>query len=123
MLLPKMWLALSTVQRQWQTMINFETLVILHVESRAALVWSDGFAIDFALKKSADCWLRRWVICTANIATDKVLFRIASRLYIDHGLVPAQNESSMTGGSTAVMLGQVGSVVCGVLWLWYALTL
>jgi hypothetical protein len=91
-------------------------------EDFSAKAWADGFLIDFILKKVTDCWLRRWVICTANIAADKVLFRVASRAYIDYGLMPAQSAAALTGGSTAVMLGNLTSLAFGLLWLWCLLS-
>jgi hypothetical protein len=47
------------------------------------LIWQDGFLIDFLQKKIVDKWLRGFVIYSANLFSERLLFDRVVRFYID----------------------------------------
>ena len=50
-------------------------------------IWLDGFLFDFLQKKSADSWVRRFVIYTGFLFSERLVFDSVIRLYIDNLLV------------------------------------
>lgn len=50
-------------------------------------IWLDGFLFDFLQKKSADSWVRRFVIYTGFLFSERLVFDTVIRLYIDNVLV------------------------------------
>jgi hypothetical protein len=50
-------------------------------------IWLDGFLFDFLQKKSADAWVRRFVIYTGFLFSERLVFDSVIRLYIDNLLV------------------------------------
>jgi hypothetical protein len=48
------------------------------------LIWQDGFLIDFLQKKVVDKWLRGFIIYSANLFSERLLFDRVIRFYIDY---------------------------------------
>ncbi len=47
------------------------------------LMWQDGLLIDFLQKKVADKWVRRFLVCSSYLFSERVLFKFVVRFYID----------------------------------------
>lgn len=52
-------------------------------------LWLDGFLFDFLQKKSADLWIRKFVIYTGFIFSERLVFDSIIRLYLDNVLWPS----------------------------------
>lgn len=52
------------------------------------LIWQDGLLIDFLQKKFLDKWIRQFVINSANIFNERVVFSFIVKFYIDFILIP-----------------------------------
>ena len=63
---------------------NRKTLFIPIFYSRSEYSWQDGFLFDFLQKKSADAWIRRFVIYTGFILSERLVFDSVVRLYVDN---------------------------------------
>lgn len=57
------------------------------------LIWQDGFLIDFLQKKVVDRWIRGFVIFTANLFSESLMFDNVVRFFITFVLQPAYNLS------------------------------
>lgn len=56
--------------------------------SRNELMWNDGFLVDFLQKKSVDMWIRKFVIYTGFLFSERLVFDSVVRLYLDNLLWP-----------------------------------
>lgn len=56
--------------------------------SRNELLWVDGFIIDFLQKKSIDIFLRKFVIYTGFIFSERLVFDYLIRFYLDNLIWP-----------------------------------
>ena len=55
---------------------------------RNELLWVDGFIIDFLQKKSIDIFLRKFVIYTGFIFSERLVFDYLVRFYLDNLIWP-----------------------------------
>ena len=55
---------------------------------RNELIWGDGFLIDFLQKKSVDIWLRKFIIYTGFIFSERLVFDQVVRFYLENLLWP-----------------------------------
>jgi len=53
------------------------------------LIWQDGFLIDFLQKKVADKWTRKFLIFSAYLFNERVVFDYVVRFYIDLVIWPS----------------------------------
>lgn len=53
------------------------------------LIWQDGLLIDWLQKKVFDKWVRRFLAQSAYIVSERVLFDIVVRCYIDNMIWPS----------------------------------
>jgi hypothetical protein len=51
---------------------------------RSELVWLDGFLLDFLQKKSLDIWLRKFVLVTGYVFSERMVFDQVVRIYMDN---------------------------------------
>jgi len=47
------------------------------------LIWQDGFLIDFLQKKVVDKWMRKFLIYSAYLFNERLVFDYVVRFYID----------------------------------------
>ena len=52
------------------------------------LMWQDGLLIDFLQKKVADKWIRRFLVSSSYLYSERVLFTFVTRFYIDFVVWP-----------------------------------
>lgn len=65
---------------------NFSFLPVFY--HRNELLWVDGFLFDFLQKKSADIWLRKFVIYTGFIFSERLVFDSVIKIYLDNIIWP-----------------------------------
>ena len=96
------------------------SLYVLLTESKKALVknmsflplyytrnenlWVDGFLFDFLQKKSADLWIRKFVIYTGFIFSERLVFDSVVRVYLDNILWPLHYLGSLEANNVLEML-------------------
>lgn len=51
-------------------------------------MWQDGLLIDFLQKKVADKWIRRFLVSSSYLFSERVLFTFVTRFYIDFVVWP-----------------------------------
>lgn len=47
------------------------------------LLWQDGYLIDFIQKKIVDNWIRRFVILSAYLFNERLIFDLVVKFYLD----------------------------------------
>ena len=73
---------------------NFKFLLIKNLKflpiyyKRNELLWVDGFIIDFLQKKSIDIFIRKFIIYTGFIFSERLVFDHVVRLYLDQVIWP-----------------------------------
>ena len=60
---------------------------------RNELIWNDGLIIDFLQKKSADLFIRKFVIFTGFIFSERFVFEIVIKIYLDNLVWPSHKVS------------------------------
>lgn len=96
---------------QMHTVLNyFWTNTILRLNfihtfySRNENMWGDGFLFDFLQKKTADAWVRRFVIYTGFLFSERIVFEFVVRIYLDNFIWPLHNKSMFESSNTSEML-------------------
>jgi len=64
--------------------INFYTRFVYTYYVRNEHLWLDGYLFDFLQKKTADMWLRKFVIYTGFLFSERLVFDAIVKLYIDY---------------------------------------
>lgn len=72
--------------------------------SRNELMWSDGFLIDFLQKKTADLWIRKFVIYTGFLFSERLVFEAVVRIYLDNIIWPSHDSSTLESSNVSEML-------------------
>jgi len=89
---------------------NYLSLAALRVEflptfySRNENMWVDGMLIDFLQKKVADAWIRRFVIFTGYLFSERYVFENIVRFYLDNFLWQLHANSMSESTNVATML-------------------
>ena len=60
---------------------------------RSENIWNDGFLFDFLQKKTADAWVRRFVIYTGFLFSERLVFDYIVRIYLDNLIWPLHEYS------------------------------
>ena len=74
---------------------------------RSENMWQDGFLFDFLQKKTADAWVRRFVIYTGFLFSERLVFDTIVRLYVDNLIWPAHYISIFEVSNVSEMLTSV----------------
>ena len=74
--------------------IVYKTQFLVLYYIRSEYVWQDGFLFDFLQKKTADAWVRQFVIYTGFLFSERLVFENVVRFYIDYLVWPLQMEFS-----------------------------
>ena len=81
------------------------------------LMWQDGLLIDFLQKKVADKWIRRFLVCSSYLYSERVLFKFVVRFYIDYVVWPAVNFSVFEYSNVALLLTATLTALASVILL------
>jgi len=68
------------------------------------LMWQDGLLIDFLQKKVADKWIRRFLVCSSYLFSERVMFKFVVRFYIDFVVWPFTTASIFEVSNVASLL-------------------
>ena len=68
------------------------------------LMWQDGLLIDFLQKKVADKWIRKFLVCSSYLFSERTLFKFVVRFYIDTVVMPFSWGMVFETSNVAVML-------------------
>lgn len=79
------------------------------------LMWQDGLLIDFLQKKVADKWIRRFLVCSSYLFSERVLFKFVVRFYIDYVVWPTSNKTIFEFSNVSLMLSAVLIAITGLL--------
>lgn len=71
------------------------------------LMWQDGLLIDFLQKKVADKWIRRFLVCSSYLFSERVLFKFVVRFYIDYVVWPTTYRTVFEFSNVALMLSAI----------------
>jgi len=74
---------------------------------RSELVWLDGFLFDFLQKKSVDTWLRKFVINTGYIFSERMVFDQVVRVYLDNIIWPLHYIGALETDNVSEMLSMI----------------
>ena len=87
----------------WNTFI-FKSSFLQTYYTRSENVWNDGFLFDFLQKKTADAWIRRFVIYTGFLFSERLVFDYVVRIYLDNLIWPLHNISIFETSHVSEML-------------------
>ena len=87
----------------WESLIQKLTF-IPKFYIRNENMWNDGFLFDFLQKKSADAWVRRFVIYTGFLFSERVVFEFIVRIYLDNFIWNLHSKSIFESSNTSEML-------------------
>ena len=65
-----------------KSLTNFKLLNTYYIRNEH--LWLDGFLFDFLQKKTADIWVRKFVIYTGFIFSERLVFDSIVKLYMDY---------------------------------------
>ena len=82
-----------------------------------SLLWEDGLLIDFLQKKLLDKWLRQFLINSANIFNERLVFKFIIKFYIDFVLIPQNFYSYFEVTNVASLLAIVWLTISFILLL------
>ena len=92
---------------QVQLSLIRQFLFLLKYYHRNELIWVDGFLLDFLQKKSIDIWLRKFVIYTGFIFSERLVFDYVVRVYLDNLLWPLHHISVLESSNVLEMLSSI----------------
>lgn len=75
--------------------------------SRNENLWVDGFLFDFLQKKTADLWIRQFVIYTGFLFSERLVFDALIKLYLDNMIWPFHKNSIFETSNVSEMLVSV----------------
>ena len=75
------------------------------------LLWQDGLLIDFLQKKVVDKWIRRFLVYSSYLFSERVLFEFVVRFYIDFVVWPMQKTTPFEFTSISMTLLMILSVL------------
>ena len=90
----------------WSETINFSSFLNTYY-LRNELLWVDGFLFDFLQKKTADLWIRKFVIFTGFLFSERLVFENVVRVYLDNIVWPANSYSLFESANVSELLSNV----------------
>lgn len=101
----------------WDKFIS-KSLFITTFYVRSENMWQDGFLFDFLQKKTADAWVRRFVIYTGFLFSERLVFDSVVRVYLDNLIWPGHDKSIFETSNVSEMLT---TLIFLLLTLWFIL--
>ena len=114
---------LTFVIREFWSRYVFKTAFLPVYYVRSENMWQDGFLFDFLQKKTADAWVRRFVIYTGFLFSERLVFDSVVRLYIDNLVWPGHNFNMFEMSNVSEMLSSVIATYVTFFFLVFALFL
>jgi hypothetical protein len=82
----------------------FKSTFIQKYYMRSENMWNDGFLFDFLQKKTLDTWVRRFVITTSFLFSERLVFEVIVKVYVNFLIWPAHQLSIFETTSVSEML-------------------
>lgn len=98
------WLAVYTMLTGSKEIVVKNFVFLPKYYSRNENIWVDGFLFDFLQKKSADLWIRKFVIYTGFLFSERLVFDSVVRVYLDNILWPLHYFGSLEANNVLEML-------------------
>ena len=95
---------LNTINASIFDKFVFKSSWLPNYYTRNENLWVDGFLFDFLQKKTADAWIRQWVIYTGFLFSERLVFDSVVRLYLDNIIWPLHDKSIFEVSNTSEML-------------------
>jgi hypothetical protein len=87
----------------WFNILNVFSFLDVYYR-RNELLWVDGFLFDFLQKKTADLWVRKFLIFTGFLFSERLVFESVVRVYLDNLIWPAHYNSFFETSNVSEML-------------------
>ena len=100
----------------WDNFIRKSSFVTVYY-SRNENMWGDGFLFDFLQKKTADAWVRRFVIYTGFLFSERLVFDSIVRVYLDNLIWPGHSNSIFEVSNVSEMLSYTIFVLISLFFL------
>jgi len=84
-------------------------------------MWQDGFLFDFLQKKTADAWVRQFVIYTGFIFSERLVFENVVRFYVDYLIWPLHQYSLFESKNVSEMLNIIIFLILTLLLVYFSL--
>lgn len=97
-------MSVTQVMRTFFLTLTTQTSFLPIYYRRNDLIWLDGFLFDFLQKKSVDVWLRKFVINTGYIFSERMVFDQVVRVYLDNIIWPLHYVGSLETENVSEML-------------------
>ena len=107
----------SVLIAAWDKLLA-KSLFISTFYTRNENIWQDGFLLDFLQKKTADAWVRRFVIYTGFLFSERLVFDSVVRIYLDNLIWPGHDKSIFETSNVSEMLT---SIIFILVTLWFSL--
>ena len=91
------------ISQLWSSVVT-QTCFLPVYYKRNENMWVDGFLIDFLQKKSSDLFVRKFVIFTGFLFSERLAFDAVVRIYIDNLTLPLQNIGILESDNVSSML-------------------
>ena len=96
----------QTSKFYWLEVINSTSFLNTYY-LRNELLWVDGFLFDFLQKKTADLWIRKFVIYTGFLFSERLVFEHVVRIYLDNIVWPSNNSSIFEASNVSELLANI----------------
>lgn len=90
----------------WLNLVNSTSFISTYY-LRNELLWVDGFLFDFLQKKTADLWIRKFVIFTGFLFSERLVFENVVRIYLDNMIWPSNNYSVFEASNVSELLTNI----------------
>jgi hypothetical protein len=112
---------MTGVVREFWARLIFKSSFLPLYYVRSENMWQDGFLFDFLQKKTADAWVRRFVIYTGFLFSERLVFDSVVRLYIDNLVWPSHKLNMFEMSNVSEMLSSVIATYVTFFFLLFAL--
>jgi len=92
------------IMSEFWNIFVFKSTFIQKYYMRSENMWNDGFLFDFLQKKTADAWIRRFVIYTGFLFSERLVFDYVVRIYLDNLIWPLHDISIFETSNVSEML-------------------
>jgi len=96
----------ETIYLIWGRCLD-QSVFVTTFYTRNENIWGDGFLFDFLQKKTADAWIRRFVIYTGFLFSERLVFDSVVRVYLDNLIWPGHSYSTFEVSNVSEMLSIV----------------
>ena len=94
----------TTIRKQLYSTFFDNTFFLKDYFLRNELIWQEGLLIDFLQKKTADAWVRRFVIYTGFLFSERLVFDSIVYIYINNIISNAHSMFIFESSSVSEML-------------------